>query len=313
MTFIQAVESSCTMAHRAPRPLCPGDRIVAFAPGGKVDREKVLAGAQVLRALGYEVVLPDALYCEADYYAGTLQERQEVLAAICLRADARVVWAARGGSGTAQAAQGLHIQGSTVSLPWLVGYSDITTLHNLWGQARTQSVHGADLQTLASWSPRQTRELLSLLSSPDTVSQIFEGEGHAAKERTAAVGRLWGGNLTVLASLAGTPLLSPPEEDSLLFIEDVGEPPYRLDRSLTQLAQSGALAHVRGVAVGSLSFEDEATLNYTGRGLLLRTLRRLGLPVLTGISVGHIPDSRPLLLGVQATLDATRGTLVVGA
>lgn len=292
-------------------PLRPGDRVRIVAPGGAVERERLEEGLVALRAMGLEPVFDEQVFARQRYFAGDDSVRVGQLQAALSDPSVRAIWAARGGYGTARLLPTVPADAVARAGKWLIGFSDISALHCLWAQAGFASVHAVTISTLASWSPDALRTLSQCLFAPQP--QLLRGHPSGGAEQPIR-GRLMGGNLTVLASLAGTGFL-PSWQDSIVFLEDVAEVPYRLDRCITQLRLAGAFAGVRGVALGQLTRCGEHPAGdprpHPAIEAIVAALAPLGVPVLTGLPVGHEATSYPMLLGVWATMDVAAGTLRV--
>lgn len=297
---------------RWPQALKKGDRIGIVAAASGFAAERFDAGIAILRAAGFEPVFDDRVLQRYRYMAGTDAQRLAVLQQALADDSLSGIWLARGGYGCARLLP--HFNVGTIGTKWLVGFSDGTALHALWHRAGCGSLHAANVTTLSDWSASARGGLFDLLA--DGGARIYRGVTLAG--RGAVRGTLFGGNLTVLATLAGTQFW-PTREGSILLIEDVDEKPYEIDRALTHLRQTGALDSVVGVAVGVLSYEkvklqENATkpLDYTPYDVVAELLAPLGVPVLAQLPVGHHRDSEAIALGAQAVIDTDAGELRVG-
>jgi muramoyltetrapeptide carboxypeptidase len=192
--------------------------------------------------------------------------------------------------------------------PLLVGYSDITALSlALYAQCGLVSVHGPMVGTLAQ-NPASTEELRALLfgKTPSLVTL----EDPLCLSPGMAEGPLLGGNLSLVAALAGTPYL-PSLEGAILFLEDIDEKPYRIDRMLTQLELSGALDGLAGLLLGD--FTGCVDPNYPEPNWISVVAERFQpkkIPILAGFPAGHGPQNSPLLLGALTRIDASRGLVI---
>jgi len=288
-----------------PRKLAPGDRVAVVAPGGPLDRERVEAGIQRLKAFGLEPVYDERLFAREAYLAGPDQQRLAILQAALDDRSVRAVWAGRGGYGLTRILPQLRLRGLREDPKLVVGFSDVTALHSALGALGIASVHGPNVGQLGELTPAAQERLpvvlFSSVPSPPLVGATTLRPG-------AARGTLIGGNLTLLAALAGTGHL-PSFAGAVLLLEDVAERPYRLDRSLTQLRSSGAFTGLRGLALGAFTRCDDPESGFTARQVFERLARDLELPAAIGFPVGHIDDNRAVLLGTEVELDAGRGTL----
>ncbi len=219
----------------------------------------------------------------------------------------RAVIAARGGYGTARVL-GLAseaIDGLAERPRWIVGFSDLTALLSATLRlAGLQAIHGSMVCQVGRRG-KETRDRLVALLEGGAQRPI-------AKLQTLVEGRargpLVGGNLTVLTHLVGTPWM-PDLRGAILFIEDVGERPYRLDRCLVHLRQAGALEGVVGVVIGDLTDCEPQGGEAVAVEITSRFCRDLGVPAVAGLPAGHGPVNVPLVLGAMVELDASLGSL----
>jgi muramoyltetrapeptide carboxypeptidase len=291
--------------------LAPGDLVHVVAPSGGFERGPFEAGLKLLEQAGLRVRVSDGVFARQRYFAGSDARRLAELEAALADPEVRALWTARGGYGAARLLPSLRPERVAAASKALVGFSDATALHALWTRAGLPSVHGANVTTLPTWTQAARDDLFSLLLAPTPHTYLGHPEPQPAPSTAGTVrGTLWGGNLTVLGSLCGTGALPRPER-SIVMIEDVGERPYRLDRTFTQLRQSGALEGVVGVVVGQLTGCEEPSGEYGPLEGLREAMVGLEVPVLTGLALGHDPSSRAILLGVEAELDPSQGTLTV--
>jgi muramoyltetrapeptide carboxypeptidase len=290
-----------------PPCLAPGDRVSIVAPSGPFDRDRFDAGIATIRDAGLEPVFDEGLFASHRYLAGADERRLVELVAALEDETTRAIWTARGGYGATRLLPGLDPEKVRTFGKWLIGFSDATALHALWARAGLTSVHGANVTTMADWSAGARAELFAIL---------FEGrapalEGRGSQGDRAVSGPLLGGNLTVLAAMAGTGQL-PSLKGAVVLLEDVGERPYRLDRGLTQLRQTGVLDGAAGYVIGQLSGcvePGDAQVGYDALEVVVGELLQDGVPILTGVEVGHESSSRPVLFGGRVELDPTAMTI----
>ena len=303
---------------RLPEPLRPGDRVQLVAASsallGEDAQARLQAGIAVLESWGLQVEPAPLQGRSWGYLAGRDPERRGDLEAAARR-GAELLACVRGGWGAARLLE------EPLGLPhrWLLGFSDVTSL--LWAQlAQGQggAIHGPLLTTLAAeppWSQERLRRLL--FGEP-----LADLQGVGWSGGTAA-GPLLAANLTVATHLLGTPHL-PDLRGAILVLEDVGEAPYRIERMLTHWRLSGALQQLAGIGLGQFSDCDDApsedapaegpsTDEKLDRFSLEQVLRErtadLGVPVVSGLPVGHVAGNAALPLGAWAELDADRGLL----
>ncbi|MHB1844965.1 MAG: S66 peptidase family protein [Deltaproteobacteria bacterium] len=285
--------------------LRPGDRVAIVAPSGPFEREPFERGLAVIEGLGLRPMVDEQLFRRERYLAGSDAERLLALHEAMEGAEARAIWCARGGYGAARLLPALRLRPFVERPKLFVGFSDATALHAALNARGLATLHAPVVTQLAAQPPSVVERLGRLLFDPAPPPPL---EGAHSLCPGAARGVLLGGNLAVLASLVGTPHL-PSFAGAILFLEDVGERPYRIDRMWTQLWQSGALSRLRGLAVGELTRCEEKEADYTARDVMASLARELGIPSAIGFPVGHGDVNQPLPLGGEAALDADRGTL----
>jgi muramoyltetrapeptide carboxypeptidase len=289
----------------SPR-LEPGSRVALIAPAGPIADDRFAVALDRCRRLGLEPVPGrSARGSFRGFLAGTDDERLADLSWAMTADDIDAVWALRGGYGTMRLLARLDLTPMIDAPKAFVGFSDNTAIHLALHARGVVSFHaphaGGDLTEL---SERCLQEVL-FEAEPAGVLELPADAAAETVRAGVAEGPLVGGNLALLAAMCGTPA-QPRARDSILFVEDVGEDEYRVDRMWTQLVLSGVLDGVRGIAIGRFSDCGAGTPE------LLRSLvEPLDVPVLAGLPIGHEPDNWTLPLGVHARLDATGGSLAL--
>ena len=283
---------------RKPDPLRPGDAVDVVAPSSAFDKERFLRGVAALESIGLRPRFSDAIFTRTGHLAGDDARRFGELDA-ALRSDSKAVVLARGGYGILRFAAQIQPAEKLV-----IGYSDATILHELWRRAGLLSIHGPMCTQLGE-EPSALQRLKALLFG-ETPSAI-EWEPDTARGGTAQ-GVLAGGNLATLASLCGTPL-QPQFRDCIVLLEDLNEPPYRLDRLLTQLLLAGAFVGAKGFVIGDLVAPGEEPAGRTEA--VAERLLPLGVPVVFEAPFGHAGRNQPVLFGARHELDAGEGRLAI--
>jgi muramoyltetrapeptide carboxypeptidase len=289
-----------------PPALRPGDRIGVCAPAGAVDLERLDRGVSTLRALGFEVVLGDAVRSRFRFTAGTIEERVRDLQTLWADDSVKGIVCARGGVGAGWLLPRLDVESMVARPKAFMGYSDITFLHSLLNSHGLVTFHGPMVAVgndLADGRYDEASLRAGLLGEgkpyatvPDDILALRPG---------TADGRLQGGCISILASAAGTPwAIRPDPEGTILFLEDQKEPPYRIDRALMQLRASGAFAGVRGIVFGDMQdCNPTHGAGYTLADVVLDALAGLDVPIAIGLSSGHTRNPNVTLpFGVRARL-----------
>jgi len=306
-----------------PYRLAPGDTIGIIAPASPPpDPAKLDAGVAALERLGFRVKLARHVRERRGFLAGTDRQRAADLMGMFVDRRVNAILCVRGGYGAPRLLPLLDYGVIRRHAKIFVGYSDVTALHcALLTQAGLISFHGP---MLVGDFARDALPPFTLNSFQQTLEQGRIGSvaaGYLDKTVTVlrqgrARGRLIGGNLSLLCSLIGTPWL-PDFRRRILFLEDVGEQPYRFDRMLTQLLNAGLLQQVAGVAVGvNAGCEDPKAkelreYRQTVADVLRERLRPLKVPMVMGLPFGHVPLIATLPVGVMATLDGNAGKLLL--
>jgi muramoyltetrapeptide carboxypeptidase len=294
---------------RPPR-LRPGARIALVSPAGPSTAERIDAAVERCRRLGFEPVLGRHAARRTGYLAGRDRERLEDLSRALRDPEIDAVWAIRGGYGTLRILPAFAAGLDAAPPRAYIGFSDNTALHLALVRAGRSAFHGphAGADEFPALAEACFRRVLcdggpagTLPADPAVAPLTLQGG--------VARGRLLGGNLSLLAATCGT-AYAPRAAGAILFLEEVGEPPYRVDRLLRQLALAGALDGVAGVAAGRFTEVDEADRPALD-DLLAEWAAALGVPAVAGLPIGHVGDNWTVPLGVAAELDADAGTLTL--
>lgn len=287
-----------------PRALRPGDRVGVCAPAGAVDLERLDRGVQTLRSLGFEVVLGDAVRARSRFTAGTIEERVRDLQTLWADDSVAGIVCARGGAGAGWVAARVDAKAMAARPKVFMGYSDVTFLHSLLNGHGLVTFHGPMVATDLSEGRYDEASLRAAL--------LHDGNGYATApddilpmRAGTAEGRLQGGCISILAAGAGTPYaLRPDPEGTILFLEDVDEKPFRIDRALMQLRAAGAFDTARGIVFGDMQgCNPPHGAEYTLQDVILDALKGIEVPIAIGLSSGHTRNPNVTLpFGARARL-----------
>ncbi|EDM80161.1 hypothetical protein PPSIR1_35962 [Plesiocystis pacifica SIR-1] len=292
--------------------------IHVVAGSGPVKADRLARGlAHIRRRCGEPTQAPN-LATRTGYFAGDDATRLATLDAAFRDAQARVVWAARGGYGLTRLLRRLDPAPLRERPKLLVGFSDVTALLCwAWTQAGLMGVHGPVVGQLGELPPDDLERLWTLLEGelPEPLVAGEDGQPCTTLGAGRVEGRLFPANLEILRTLIGTPWL-PDLRGAIVAVEEIGERPYRLDRALTHLLESGALRGVAGVAVGQLHAcvepENGGSKGWSAEEVIEDRFGRLGVPVLTGLPFGHAPKRNAALpFGAPARLDLEGASLEI--
>lgn len=295
--------------HRPPL-LAPGARVALIAPAGPLrdatELERAIANVQ---ALGWDPVVGAHVLARRGYFAGSDTERFADLDRALRDPGVDGIWCARGGYGSMRLLDQLDYAAIARRPKAVIGFSDITALH--------AAIHVRS--SLATYHAPTARGVLSAFSRASLERALVRGDdpcGTAPAAQTVrpgvAEGRLMGGNLALLAALAGTPYF-PPLDGAILVLEDIGEAVYRIDRMLQQLRLAGALSRISALVFGAFTDCPETSDDGVRRldEIITETADMAGVPCIAGAPVGHIDEQWTIPLGLTATVDASRRTLNV--
>lgn len=287
-----------------PPPLRPGDTIAVIAPAGPVNSAEIQPGMDLLTASGFEVVPGDHLYDHQDYLAGHDADRLADLHAMLRNQRVRAVICARGGYGIHRLLDRIDFRFFRKHPKILVGYSDITALLlSIHKKTGLVTFHGPMVKDLFKNGHRNLQALLDLISRGRTPS-VDLAKAKVLKPGRAE-GKLVGGNLSLITHLVGTRFM-PDLKGAILFVEDKGEAPYRIDRMLTHLRLSGRLKGVSALLVGQFDdCGDPAQIDE----LFVDALGGQNIPIVSGLPFGHGEVNMALPIGLPATLDTGKLTL----
>ena len=309
-------------ALRRPPRLRPGDTVGLIEPAGFTDDAFDLKLVlETVRAMGLVPKPAPHLAARYGYLAGRDEARAADVNGMFADDKVRAIFAVRGGWGSARILPHLDFDRIRANPKLLIGFSDITALHMaLAARAGFTTVHGPN--AASSWGSLSWNAFRSLAfdgatplyrNPTGTDDRLVQRSGRIRSFRGGkARGRLLGGNLTVLTALMGTPYL-PDFDGAILFLEEIGEDIYRVDRMLTQLKLAGILDAVAGVVFGKCT-DCESSESYgslTLEQILDDHLRPLGVPAWYGAMIGHIADKWTVPVGSQVEIDADAGTVTM--
>lgn len=293
-----------------PSPINPprlnrGDTIGIFAPAGPVrDQDAFAAGHRLLVDMGFKVRYGNDILRATGYLAGDDRRRAEELQELWGDPEVKALLAARGGYGCIRLLPELDLDllGKTPKI--IAGFSDISVLLNaISGRTGLITFHGPNLSSLARVDAPSVESFFATLTHRETLP--LQPDGLEILRSGQARGKLMGGNLASLAHLLGTPR-ETSWNGCLLFLEDIGEAPYRLDRMLTQLHQAGRLQNIAGLILGSFTECGNTELIWQR---LLELITTQNIPLWANFPCGHGASNHILPIGLEAEMDSAAGVL----
>jgi muramoyltetrapeptide carboxypeptidase len=288
---------------RKPRALAPGDRLAVVAPASPFTREEFDRGVEEIRRLGFEPVYDDTVFARQRYVAGSPALRAAAIQAAWRDPSIAGLVGVRGGYGSAQVLPLLDRAEAVRACKPFVGYSDLTAvLTFLTLGCRLVAFHGPMLAGRLGRGAEgyDERSFMSALCRREPMGELAP-PGLEAIRSGDATGMLLGGTLTQLLASLGTAFAFAPPDGYVLFLDEVGERPYRLDRMVVQLRQTGLLDRAAAVVIGELPRCDEPTGDPTARAVMAELFADFRGPVLIGFPSGHtVSPAMTLPFGVRA-------------
>lgn len=296
-----------------PAALRPGDTVMLVSPSGPTRPERVARGVELLTGWGLHVRVGAHAYARSGFFAGEDALRVADLNAALADPRVRGVICTRGGYGAQRVVDAIDMAAVRRDPKVVVGFSDITAVQlALWRGARLATIHGPGAAWVDERTPEQSAQSLRAAlmgTEPVVVKRDPAEETARVSVPGTARGPLLGGNLSLLTSSVGTPDM-PDLAGAILLVEEVDEPPYKVDRMLTHLRRAGVLRGLAGVAVGQFTNCADGW-PVTVADVLADRLGDLGVPVLGGLPIGHGHGQVTVPVGTPATLDVAAGVLTV--
>ncbi len=299
------------MSQFHPPKLEPGQTVAILAPASPPDLQALIMGDRLLRDLGFNVKIGKYVRERTAYLAGTDQQRAEDFNEALRDPSIRAIFCARGGYGCSRIVNDLDYDAARQDPKIIIGYSDVTTLLlSFWNRIGLVTFHGPLIGSgnVSHWSYQQMfRQITQTdiprpLPLPDDIphlNTLRPGNAH---------GIFLGGCLTILSTLLGTPD-SPNFTNSLLLIEEIGEAPYRIDRCLSHLKNSGAFDGVSGVMIGHFTrcFQrpEDSEPSFTIPEIISEILSDYDFPIVTNLPIGHGPHNLTLPIGCAFVIEGT--------
>lgn len=294
-----------------PPSLRPGDRVAIAAPARKISAAELAPCVRLLESWGLEVMLPEGLYATDNQFAGSDAVRTQVLQGLLDNPEVKAVFCARGGYGTVRIVDRLDFGQLSQNPKWIVGYSDITVLHShIHRQLNMATMHATmpiDIPADAVECPFPSTDTLRRMLWGETMQ--YRSPAHELNRSGVADGVLVGGNLSILYSLTGS-ASDIDTEGKILFIEDLDEYLYHIDRMMMNLKRSGHLQGLAGLVVGAMSEMHDNAIPFgrTAQQIVADAVAEYAYPVCFGLAAGHIGTNNcALALGRRVHLEVDGG------
>ena len=291
------------MKMKTPSYLQKGDTVAIIATARKISLIEIENAVNLLTSWELKVVFGKTIGLENNQFAGTVQERVDDLQTFLDDERVKAVWCARGGYGTVQLIDYLDFNTFIKHPKWIVGYSDITVLHAHIHNLGIETIHA----TMPINIPKNSEESIKTLKNV-LFGNLLKYEFQPDKKNVFgnAKGQLIGGNLSVLYSLLGS-ISSVETTEKMLFIEDLDEYLYHIDRMLQNLKRNHYFEHLAGIIVGGMTQmrDNEIAYGKTVEAIILDIVKPYNIPVIFNAPFGHLDDNRALILGRTIRLIST--------
>jgi muramoyltetrapeptide carboxypeptidase len=293
----------------APPSLQSGDLVYLCAPAKAIEEHYIIEAENWLQSIGLRAMRSLNLTGRHHYFSGTELERLADLQAGLDHPEAKAVWCVRGGYGCVQILDGLQWAQFIREPKWLIGFSDICVLHHKIQSLGFQSIHGTMALNIEKNSAEAKARLSEILYGEKA---SFDFEPKPFNQLGKASGTLVGGNLSIIYSMLATPERYP-FNDAILFIEDLAEHLYHIDRMFHALQKSGALAQINGLIVGGMTDLEDTDVPFgkTIEALILTHFKYRKIPICFDFPAGHIDDNQALALGAEVHLEVNSEQVVL--
>ena len=294
-----------------PPFLKQGDKIAIVAPARKVSKEEMQPAIELLTNWGLQVVLGKNLFHEQNQFSGTDEERAADLQAMLDDASVKAIIAARGGYGTLRIIDKLDFTTFKKHPKWIVGYSDVTVLHSHINTLGIATLHG----TMPINFTKNAEATESLHKALLGESLVFETPAHPlnkAVSQTIIEGEIVGGNLSLLYALAGS-VSDINTKNKILFIEDLDEYLYHIDRMMLNLKRAGKLSRLKALLVGGMTDMKDNAIHFgkTAEEIILDAVKEYDYPVIFGFPAGHIDRNLAVYFGKGAKLTSANNSITL--
>ena len=291
-----------------PEPLKSGDTISILAPSGVLNNfdNKITKAINIFKSWGLNVVLGNHIYDKNGHFAGTDKNREKDFQKALDNKNIKAIWCARGGYGAVRIIDKLNFDNYLKNPKWIIGFSDITVIHNKLNFLNSESIHAMMITGFEDIG--QNNDSLSKLKNVlfgDSLSYSITSNKNNKTGKSEGI--IVGGNLTLIQSTIGSKT-ELKMKDKILFIEEIGEYAYHIDRTLYSLKRAGYFENCKGLIVGQISDVKKNNTDF-GRSineLILDVLDEYNFPILFDFPAGHEKTNFPIILGRKVILDVSK-------
>ncbi|MDA3880198.1 MAG: LD-carboxypeptidase [Prolixibacteraceae bacterium] len=293
-----------------PPFLNSGDVVGIVSTASKIEPDVVKRVVALLENMGYVVRIGNNVFAKHNQFAGTDVQRTADLQRMFDDADVRAVFCSRGGYGTLRTLQNLSWHGFEAHPKWVVGFSDVTVLHSALNKKKIASVHGVMPKYFTS-NNEPSHSFRTLMNTLTGKSNEYAVPASEYNIKGTAKAELVGGNLSILMSLRGTPYDIDPR-GKILFIEDLAEYYYHIDRIMMNLKTGGMLSQLKGLIVGGFTglLDNDISFGYSVHEIILDAVKSYGYPVAFNFPAGHQSENYSMKMGCDAQLEVNDRSVI---
>ncbi|WGF93612.1 S66 peptidase family protein [Aequorivita marisscotiae] len=293
-----------------PNRLQKNDTVGIVSTARKISKEELKPALQLLESWGLKAVLGKTIGAEENQFAGSDDLRAADFQQMIDDPKIKAIWCAKGGYGTVRIIDKLDFSNFRKNPKWVIGYSDVTALHSHIHTLGIETLHAQILQNLENKSKATSTSIKEILFGGDYEISIASNE--KLNTLGAAQGPLVGGNLSLIYSLCGSNS-SLNTEGKILFIEDLDEYLYHIDRMMMNLKRNGMLQNLSGLIVGGMTnmHDNAVPFGKTAEEIIFDLVSEYNFPVCFNFPVGHINDNRALILGREVELKVTKNNIAL--
>ncbi len=287
-----------------PQYLKKGDTVAIVSTARKITEKEIQPALHILENWGLKAVLGKTIGAEENQFAGSDDLRAADFQKMLDDPKIKAIWCARGGYGTVRIIDKLDFSKFKKNPKWIVGYSDVTVLHSHIHNFRIETLHAQMCLEIENKTQETSESIRKVLFGEDYKLEV-ESSGSATRAETQTInGVMVGGNLSVLYSLCGS-TSEMKTDDKILFIEDLDEMLYHVDRMMMNLKRSGYLKNLKALVIGGMTEmkDNKVYFGKTAEEIIIDLVKEYNYPVITNFPTGHISDNRALIMGRKVELN----------
>ena len=294
-----------------PNFLKPDDTIAIVSTARKIVKRRIKTWFTTIESWGLKLIIGKTIEAENNQFAGDDALRTADFQEMLDNPNVKAIWCARGGYGTVRMVDGLDFSEFKKNPKWIVGYSDITVLHSHIHNLGVETLHAQMLLNIENKTPETANSIKKVLFGKE-YELSFSSEEKKLTRTGSATGQLVGGNLSVLYSILGS-VSSVETEGKILFLEDLDEYLYHIDRMMQNLKRSGFLKNLAGLVVGGMSDMNDNTIPFgkTASAIIAEAVSEYEYPVCFNAPAGHINDNQALIMGRNVQLHVSENNVTL--